>query len=419
MRDEASLLQRLGAGLSRPGEKEHAPGGRCRLPLSAALAASRHWRPLAAAACALALLLARAAGLCWSAAPWLLPCRPPFRCTVPRHGAQVHRGRPGLGPTVAIVALALPSDGEQLACTLHSFDRAYNGRRGHPYLIMSEVQWPAAAQAALAAETDAEVRFVAIPPEAWRLPASVSPAAAARAWTGVRYYGNTDSYRRMCRFFSGPFFTLPALDGFTYYWRLDAHVRYLCDVDGPGVDPIAALHAHGGVYAYGITMREQMETVPGLWRATAAYAEAANRSKHLAREFGSGAWGRGCHYWSNLEVGRLDFFRDPRGYQSYFSALDAAGGFGLERWGDAPVHSLGVMLHAARGQVLYLRGIGYQHPPNWRCPLSSSSDTEAGVCRLGGAPSMCAPDEGFPGWVNSLGDGLHHAEGCDPTSMLQ
>lgn len=41
----------------------------------------------------------------------------------------------------------------------------------------------------------------------------------------------------------------------------------------------------------------------------------------------------GCHYWSNFEIARVDFWRSEA-YRAYFKHLDRAGGFFYERWGD-------------------------------------------------------------------------------------
>lgn len=41
----------------------------------------------------------------------------------------------------------------------------------------------------------------------------------------------------------------------------------------------------------------------------------------------------GCHYWSNFEIARIDFWRSEA-YRAYFKHLDQAGGFFYERWGD-------------------------------------------------------------------------------------
>ena len=39
----------------------------------------------------------------------------------------------------------------------------------------------------------------------------------------------------------------------------------------------------------------------------------------------------------------MDFFRGPA-YRKFFDTLDSTGKFFYERWGDAPVHSIGVAL---------------------------------------------------------------------------
>ncbi|KAJ2676023.1 hypothetical protein GGI25_003757 [Coemansia spiralis] len=74
-----------------------------------------------------------------------------------------------------------------------------------------------------------------------------------------------------------------------------------------------------------------------------------------------------CHFWSNFEIGSLDFLRSEQ-YMSYFDYLDRAGGFFYERWGDAPVHSLGVTMFLNKNEVHWFEDIGYYHGPLWNCP---------------------------------------------------
>lgn len=57
-----------------------------------------------------------------------------------------------------------------------------------------------------------------------------------------------------------------------------------------------------------------------------------------------------CHFWSNFEIADLDFWRGEK-YQKYFDYLDKSGGFFYERWGDAPVHSVGLGLFADNSQI--------------------------------------------------------------------
>ena len=77
-----------------------------------------------------------------------------------------------------------------------------------------------------------------------------------------------------------------------------------------------------------------------------------------------------CHFWSNFEIGNLDFWRSAK-YEAYFDYLDRAGGFFYERWGDAPVHSIGLGLLEDKQKIHWFHDIGYNHIPYMNCPQSS------------------------------------------------
>jgi mannosyltransferase len=44
-----------------------------------------------------------------------------------------------------------------------------------------------------------------------------------------------------------------------------------------------------------------------------------------------------CHFWSNFEIARLDWFRSQE-YQDFFDMMDRSGGFWMERVGLHPFH---------------------------------------------------------------------------------
>ena len=75
-----------------------------------------------------------------------------------------------------------------------------------------------------------------------------------------------------------------------------------------------------------------------------------------------------CHFWSNFEIAKLDFWREGA-YKDYFEHLDKSGGFFYERWGDAPVHSIGAALFADRDQIHFFHDMGYWHVPFTHCPV--------------------------------------------------
>lgn len=74
-----------------------------------------------------------------------------------------------------------------------------------------------------------------------------------------------------------------------------------------------------------------------------------------------------CHFWSNFEIARTDLFTNPV-YEEYFQHLEKSGGFYKERWGDAPVHSLGVGMMLNLEDIHYFRDIGYRHTTIQHCP---------------------------------------------------
>lgn len=111
--------------------------------------------------------------------------------------------------------------------------------------------------------------------------------------------------------------------------------------------------------------------------------------------------------WSNFEIADMDFWRAPA-YTAYVDYLEASGGFYYEvrisslplpsyfyptmiyqRWGDAPVHSIGAALFARKDQIHFFDEIGYEHAPYQHCPREKKS-WESGRCG-------CNPGRSFGG----------------------
>lgn len=52
----------------------------------------------------------------------------------------------------------------------------------------------------------------------------------------------------------------------------------------------------------------------------------------------------------------------------FFNQLDQDGGFFYERWGDAPVHSIGAALTLKKEEIHFFNDIAYWHVPFTHCP---------------------------------------------------
>lgn len=188
-------------------------------------------------------------------------------------------------------------------------------------------------------------------------------------------------------------------------------------------------------YGFTIAVKELRETVPNIFRYASAYKrmnnltskglwemflekpeepnkdlpkDDPNYKKPLPEEILDSEPGKGklpdidpeamegesynmCHFWSNFEIARLDWFRSEE-YEQFFQMMDRSGGFWMERvsgnsarldsgcayasanlsqWGDAPIHSLAAGALLGVKDIHYFRDFGYRHTTIQHCPANA------------------------------------------------
>lgn len=84
-----------------------------------------------------------------------------------------------------------------------------------------------------------------------------------------------------------------------------------------------------------IALLELEETIPTLWSTVKSYMKEYPElvPKNNLMDFVSNDGGYSynlCHFWSNFEIGDLNFLRSEA-YSTFFDYLDKAGGFFYER----------------------------------------------------------------------------------------
>ncbi|CAL3963917.1 unnamed protein product [Diplocarpon coronariae] len=167
------------------------------------------------------------------------------------------------------------------------------------------------------------------------------------------------SYHHMCRWNSGLFYKHPFLRNYDWYWRVEPDVHYFCDID---YDVFRFMRDNKLKYGFNMNILDDARSFPSLWARTRAFAAAHTNLIHPEADLGwlldseNGGEYNNCQFFSNFEIGSLDFWRGEAN-EAYFNWLDKAGGFYYERFGDAPVHTLSVAMD-----------IGYQHNINHHCP---------------------------------------------------
>jgi alpha 1,2-mannosyltransferase len=304
------------------------------------------------------------------------------------NGRSAPQDRPldSLKPRVRAVILVLcrNSDLGQMMTTCENFERRWNKKYKYSYVFLNNEAWEGnfikKISKIISNGSGADVSFGIVPKEHWSYPEWIDQEKASklRRQMGERgiAYGGSESYRFMCRYFSGFFYRHPLLQDYDYYWRVEPGVEFTCDIN---YDVFRFMHNHDKKYGFVITMQEIPETIPTLWPTIVEDF----LSKRLClstsnlpaiRYFGppTPRGYNGCHFWSNFEIASFDFFRSHE-YQNYFEVLDRKGGFFYERWGDAPVHSIAVGLFLPKEAVHYFHDIGYKHHPFSHCPADFMS----------------------------------------------
>ncbi|KAK3339749.1 nucleotide-diphospho-sugar transferase [Lasiosphaeria hispida] len=311
----------------------------------------------------------------------------------------------------AFVVLARNKELDGVIQSMKSIERHFNRWYNYPYVFLNDGDFNSTFKETVKNYTKATVEFGKVGPDMWGFPDWVDPKVAkegiAKQGDAAVMYGGLESYHSMCRFYSGFFYKHPLLAKYEWYWRLEPEIKYFCDIT---YDPFLKMIESNKTYGFTIAVKELRETVPNIFR----YASAYKRKNNIASQ---GLWemfvepqpdkepevpedtsplpeevlrsdpGRNtlpeidyeamegekynmCHFWSNFEIARLSFFRSKE-YEDFFQMMDHSGGFWMERWGDAPIHSLAAGALLAPRDIHYFRDFGYRHTTIQHCPANA------------------------------------------------
>ncbi|KAK4195363.1 glycolipid 2-alpha-mannosyltransferase-domain-containing protein [Triangularia verruculosa] len=304
----------------------------------------------------------------------------------------------------AFVVLARNKELDGVIQSMKSIERHFNRWYNYPYVFLNDGDFDQTFMDTVKNYTKASVEFGKVGPDMWGYPDWVDQKVAKeginKQGDNAIMYGGMESYHFMCRFYSGFFYKHELLAKYEWYWRLEPEISYFCDIT---YDPFLAMIEHNKTYGFTIAVKELRETVPNIFRYASAYKRLNNitsqglwemfvepkpdkkpepftphmpdeilRSKQpeIHPEDMDGESYNMCHFWSNFEIARLDFFRSKE-YEDFFQMMDRSGGFWMERWGDAPIHSLAAGALLAPRDVHYFRDFGYRHTTIQHCPANA------------------------------------------------
>ena len=291
----------------------------------------------------------------------------------------------------AFVVLARNKELDGVIESIKSVERHFNRWFHYPYVFLNDGDFNSTFKETVLNYTSSNVEFGKIGSEHWGFPdwvdVNVAKEGIAKQGDQAIMYGGMESYHHMCRFYSGFFYKHELLQKYEWYWRVEPEIKYFCDIT---YDPFLHMANSNKTYGFTIAVKELKETVPNIFRYASAYKRNKNltsqglwemfvepkegynqdgtpkkgklspaelpkddpkyaneRKKPLPEEILNTEPGKGslpdidpeamegeiynmCHFWSNFEIARLDFFRSQE-YEDFFNMMDRSGGFWMER----------------------------------------------------------------------------------------
>ncbi|KAK5988100.1 Alpha-1,2 mannosyltransferase KTR1 [Cladobotryum mycophilum] len=273
------------------------------------------------------------------------------------------------------VTLARNSDVWDIAGSIQQVEDRFNRRFNYDWVFLNDQPFDETFKKVTTSLVSGKTHYGLIPKEHWSFPEWIDQDKAKKVREDMAarkiIYGDSISYRHMCRFESGFFFRQPLMMNYEYYWRVEPSVKLFCDIH---YDPFRLMAEQGKKYSFVLSLYEYPATIETLWDSTKKFMK--NHPEHIAADnamkFLSDDGGdtyNNCHFWSNFEIGSLEWLRS-KAYTDFFESLDHDGGFFYERWGDAPVHSIAAGLMLKKSEIQFFDDIAYWHVPFTHCPTS-------------------------------------------------
>ncbi|GMM37297.1 alpha-1,2-mannosyltransferase [Saccharomycopsis crataegensis] len=276
--------------------------------------------------------------------------------------------------SATFVTLARNRDLNSLIGSIRHIEDRFNNKFHYDWVFLNDEEFTDEFKAVTSSLVSGTTKYGKIDKSQWGFPEWIDQdkAAAVRKDMHDRriIYGDSIPYRHMCRYESGFFYRHPLMMDYEYYWRVEPDVKIYCDID---YDIFRFMKDNKKSYGWTISLPEYIETIPTLWKTTKEFIKAnpqylpENNMLDFVSDDGGESYNL-CHFWSNFEIGSLEFWRGEA-YSAYFEYLDKAGGFFYERWGDAPVHSIAAALFLPRDELHFFGDVGYYHVPFHNCPV--------------------------------------------------
>ena len=190
---------------------------------------------------------------------------------------------PGPRMNATFVTLARNSDVWEVARSIRQIEDRFNKRYHYDWVFLNDKPFDDDFKKVTSSLISGKTHYGLIPPEHWSYPDHIDQERAKKVREEMAkkkiIYGDSVSYRHMCRFESGFFFKQELMLNYDYYWRVEPSIEYFCDIH---YDPFRYIHENKKKYSFVLSLYEYAETIPTLWDSTKKFI--AEHPEHIAED---------------------------------------------------------------------------------------------------------------------------------------
>jgi alpha 1,2-mannosyltransferase len=181
------------------------------------------------------------------------------------------------------VTLARNSDLWEISRSIRQVEDRFNRQYNYDWVFLNDKPFDETFKKVTASLVSGKTHYGQIPEEHWSFPSFIDQDKAKKVREDMAQrkiiYGDSISYRHMCRFESGFFFRHELMNNFEYYWRVEPSIELFCDIQ---YDPFKFMKDNGKKYSFVLSLYEYVETIPTLWDSVISFMK--KHPEHIAED---------------------------------------------------------------------------------------------------------------------------------------
>ena len=173
------------------------------------------------------------------------------------------------------VTLARNSDLWDISDSIRQVEDRFNRNYHYDWVFLNDKPFDEQFKKVTTALVSGRTRYGLIPKEHWSFPDFIDQDKARKVREDMAerkiIYGDSTSYRHMCRFESGFFFRQELMMEYEWYWRVEPSIKLYCDIS---FDPFKFMAENKKKYSFVLSLYEYAETIPTIWDSTKKFIKA-------------------------------------------------------------------------------------------------------------------------------------------------